>query len=155
MSAIPVENDEIDNNLKSALQAVLSDAQYDKVRAVGASIAKGLTLFEACTISQVDIDKLITLQSKHKQVQDYIAFKQTSFKATLLKQLSTQAMNGDAKLAQWFMERLYEEYNPRYKQQSRDTSEEDHPLYQGLAYVRQNGDKNPLAVKDIIIKDDE
>lgn len=145
-----MENDDIDNNLKEALQSTLSDAQYNAIRAVGASIAKGLTLYEACILSQVDIDKLIALQNKCRPVQDYITFKQTTFKATLIKQLSTQALNGDAKLAQWFMERLYEEYNPRIKRED-DTSKLNNLLEQGLAYVRQNGDSKPLAIKDTAI----
>ena len=139
--------EDIDNNLKEALQSSLSESQYDKVRAVGASISKGLTLNEACIISQVDIDKLLALSKKKQCVQDYLNFKQTTFKATLLKGLSTQALNGDVKLAQWFMERLYDEYNPRARAMQKDVSQEDHPLAQGLEYVRKNGDSQPLTTK--------
>jgi hypothetical protein len=138
--------DNIDNNLQQALQSCLNDTQYDRVRTVGAAIAKGLTLHEACVISHVDIDKLLALSEKYKPVSDYISFKQTTFKATLIKQLSTQALNGDAKLATWFMERLYDEYNPRVK---RGETQSDNLLVEGLEFIRKNGDKTPLTVKDI------
>ena len=139
--------DDIENNLQEALRKCLSDTQYDKIRTLGALIAKGLTLHEACTLSHVDIDKLIALRHKHAPVDDYLTFKQTTFKATLLKQLSNQALNGDAKLAQWFMERLYEEYNPRTKKESSNPTE--NLLVEGLDFIRKNGDKKPLTVKDI------
>ena len=139
--------DNIDNNLQEAVRKCLNDTQYDRIRTVGAALAKGLTLHEACTISNVDIDKLIALRGKYAAVDDYLTFKQTTFKATLIKQLSTQALNGDAKLAQWFMERLYEEYNPRVKKESGNPTE--NILIEGLDFIRKNGDKTPLTVKDI------
>ncbi len=140
------ETDSIDNNLQQQMQKCLNDAQYDRVRTVGAAIAKGLTMHEACVISHVDIDKLIALKEKYRAVEDYLNFKQTTFKASLIKQLSTQALNGDAKLATWFMERLYEEYNPRVK---RGETQNDNLLVEGLEFIRKNGDKTPLTVKDI------
>lgn len=146
-------SDDIDNNLKDALQHTLSDTQYDKVRSIGASLANGLTIAEACIISNVDIDKFLNLSKKNKAVNDYILFKQTNFKATLIEQLFQQAKT-DTKVAQWFLERLYDEYNPRSKAQSL-VSEEEHPLMQGLAYVRRNGDSTPLATRCITKKDNE
>jgi len=137
------ESNDIDSNLQTALQSCLNDLQYDRVRTVGASLAKGLTLAEACIISQVDIDKLLALSAKYRPVEDYITFKQTTFKASIIKQLSTQALNGDTKLAIWFTERL-DDLNPRPKD---DTP--DNPLVQGLDFIRKNGDASPLTVKDI------
>lgn len=131
-------------NFDTSLKERFKPEQYKKLRTIGAFIMQGLALEECCILARVDPSKMTTLMMSNPDVAAFIKFKQTAYKAHLLKSITGRAKDGDAKMSGWLLEKQYaSEFNA--KPLSPEDTREPHMLEAGLRYVQEAGDVVPLV----------
>jgi len=131
-------------NFDTSLKERFKPEQYRKLRTIGAFIMQGLALEECCILARVDPSKMTTLMMSNPDVAAFIKFKQTAYKAHLLKSITGRAKDGDAKMSGWLLEKQYaSEFN--VKPPNPEDNREPHLLEAGLSYIRSAGDTDPLV----------
>lgn len=119
------------------------DEVYQKLKIVGAFLLQGITLEESCILARIDPERFTMIFNENADVRAYITFKQTSWKAKLLRTLTNSAIDRmDEKVAGWLLQR-------KFKKEYGDKAEGieiigPHVLEQGLDFIRKNGDTTPL-----------
>lgn len=133
-------------NFDEALQAGFSAEQHKKLRTLGAFIMQGLSFDESCILARIAPEKMTALATANPDIAAFIKFKQTAYKAHLLKTISGRAKDGDAKMSGWLLERQFaSEFNA--KPPSAEDTREPHLLEQGIDFIRKAGDADTLVKK--------
>lgn len=103
----------------------------------------GLTLPEACMLSDVDYEKFQEEMKLEPLIGKIIKMKELEFKKDMLHTISNKARGGDDKLAAWLLERRYpEEYGAK---KVNPNAPSDDPFLLAMEFIRKNGDSNPLV----------
>lgn len=129
----------------ASLKKKLDDAQYKKLRTVGALIMRGLSLEESCILARVNPTSFSVLMQHDSDVSDFIIFKQISYKADLLKTISSGAISGrQVKTAGYLLEKKFpHEYDK--KKGEGDPGKQRDIVAEAIKFVRENSDAHPLV----------
>lgn len=131
-------------NFDSSLKAKFTEAEYKKLRTIGAFIMRGLSLPESCILARVIPGKLDEIMAANEDVRSFIIFKQIAYKAQLLNTLSASATVGrQAKSAGYLLEKKYpKEFD--IKKGDDDVREPD-VIERAIRFVRENSERDPLV----------
>lgn len=128
----------------SSMRFKFDEVIYKKIRTIGAFIMRGLSLEEACILSRIIPSRLTAMMEEHDDVKAFILFKQTAYKAALLKTLSVSATDGlNMKSAGYLLEKQFaSEYGKKSKD---DTDRPLDMLEAAIEFVRENSDASPIV----------
>lgn len=134
-----------ENNAIDALRGKFDNDKLRALQSIGAFIGNGQSLREACILSHVDPDHFETLIRIDKDVAKFITFKETVYKAKLMRTVTQNATDRNSeKSAGWLLERKFrEEFNSKPLDAS--SSRPQDLLEEGIAFVRQHGDSTPIV----------
>jgi hypothetical protein len=129
------------------LKERFTETEYKKLRTVGAFIMRGLDLREACVLSRLNYMKFTELMEKIPEVAEFIDFKQTQYKASLLTVLATGAVGRkEVKTAGYLLENQKQFRNEFGKKSKGD--DPDRPMdaiESAIAAVREDGDSHSIV----------
>lgn len=121
------------------------ESQIKQFRTIGAFIMQGMDIEEACVLSRIDPRMFASMASVDPAIRTFIAFKQVSYKAKLMRVVSSRAIDGmNEKLAGWILERRYrDEWGSKNPTEGSGAAED--AIAQGIEYIRLNGDTTPVV----------
>lgn len=131
-------------NFDSSLKSKLTEAEYKKLRTIGAFIMRGLSIDESCVLARVSKEKLDAVIEANDDVKNFIVFKQIAYKAELLNTLSASATTGrQAKSAGYLLEKKYpKEYDVK---KNDDAIRDPDTVEKAIQFVRENSEQYPLV----------
>lgn len=131
-------------NFDTQLKARYKPDMYRKLRTIGAFVANGTSVPEACILSLIDPDELTRLMDEDPAVKAFVVHKEITYKAKLIKTLSVSAFGGNVKAAGYLLEQKYrEEFGRRSSKDPLTRAQDD--IQQALEFIRENGDLNPIV----------
>jgi hypothetical protein len=136
-------------NFDTQLRALFPDEKdYRILRTIGAFIMRGLSLSEACVLSRISYEKFESLMLQHDPIAEFITFKQTAYKASLLNTLAADATDGKkTRVAGYLLENQYrEDFGKKSKE---DRTRPPDALDRALEAVRESGDSEPLVRREL------
>lgn len=130
-------------SLESEATKLLTPREFDILKSICVAVGKdGMTVEEACQLSNVSYVVLKALAEKHLVVGRIIALKELEYKRSLMKALSAKARSGDDKVSQWLLEQRYpEEFGSKRKKDSNDSGD---MLKEAIAFIQERGDATPI-----------
>lgn len=132
-------------SLETEATKVLTEKDMSTLRVIAKAIGKdGMTVEEACQLSNVPHERFKRLCIEHPVVQRIISLKELEYKQSILRSLSSKARSGDDKIAQWLLERRYPEEFGSKKGGGGGVVED--PMSDIIKFVQSHGDSSPLVV---------
>lgn len=104
----------------------------------------GLTIEEACTLTNFPFEDLKNIMQKEPLVAKIISMKELEFKKDMLHTVAVRARNGDDKLALWLLERRYPEQFAQQKNRPSEDKDKNF-LFQAIEFIQRSGDSAPLV----------
>lgn len=131
-------------NFDSSLKSKLTDAEYKKLRTIGAFVMRGLSIEESCVLARVSKEKLDAVMEANDDVKNFIIFKQIAYKAELLNTLSASATTGrQAKSAGYLLEKKYpKEFDVK---KTDDSIRDPDMIEKAIQFVRSSSEQFPLV----------
>lgn len=117
--------------------------KYRKLKTIGAFIANGSTIDDACVLALIDPENLKAIMKGDQYVRAFIRHKQISHKAKLLKTISQAGFHGNVKAAGYLLEQQHrDEYG---KKRDDDDTRDPDMVQRAIEAVREKGDARPLT----------
>lgn len=117
---------------------------YKQIRTIGAFIANGSSLEDACILALIDPENFLEIMKIDPNVRAFVRYKETAHKAKLLKTITQSAADGNVKAAGYLLEQKHrDEFGKRAADDDRRDPDD---IERALEFIRESGDTTPIAL---------
>lgn len=133
------------DSLEAQAEAKYTPKFFSQIKRIAYYIADvGMKVEEASLLVDLDPKEFQAIMEKDELVRKIILIKMLEYKRDLMRTLSARARNGDDKMAQWLLERMFPDEFASGKGRGGGAEDSDN-VREAIIFIQKHGDTKPLV----------